>query len=163
MATGEGPGSADLTHYAQLAANPQRYHLFQALRIIEAQHGDRPRLGQSRRSAQDPVRLGQEAELAFPTSTIAEFGPDKQGQMRLTNRSFGLFGPQGPLPLHLTEYARNRRRNERDTTFIAFADMLYPPPAGAVLPRLGGGSAGAEFRPSRSGCLRAQGGGAVGL
>ena len=124
MATGERAGPDYLTHYAQLQASPQTFHLFQALRIIEAQHADKPRLGQSRRSAQDPVRLGQEAELAFPTSTIAEFAPDKQGQMRLTNRSFGLFGPQGPLPLHLTEYARNRRRNERDTTIIAFADMF---------------------------------------
>lgn len=124
MATGERAWPDDLTHYAQLQADPKAFHLFQALRIIEAQHADRPRLGQSRRSAQDPVRLGQEAELAFPTSTIAEFGPDKQGQMRLTNRTFGLFGPQGPLPLHLTEFARNRRRNERDTTFLAFADMF---------------------------------------
>ena len=124
MATGGGTGSDDLTHYAQLQANPQSYHMFQALRVIEAQHAAKPRLGQSRRSAQDPVRLGQEAELAFPTSTIADFSADKQGQMRLTNRSFGLFGPQGPLPLHLTEYARNRRRNERDTTIIAFADLF---------------------------------------
>ena len=124
MATGAGLEPDDLTHYAQLQARPQSFHLFQALRIIEAQHADKPRLGQSRRSAQDPVRLGQEAELAFPTSTIADFAPDKQGKMRLTNRSFGLFGPQGPLPLHLTEYARNRRRNERDTTFIAFADLF---------------------------------------
>ena len=124
MATGKRLGSDDLTHYAQLQADPQSYHLFQALRVIEAHHADRPRLGQSRRSSQDPVRLGQEAELAFPTSTIADFGPDKQGVVRLTNRSFGLFGPQGPLPLHLTEYARNRRRNERDTSFLAFADMF---------------------------------------
>ena len=124
MATGKRAGPDDLTHYAQLQADPQSYHLFQALRVIEAQHADRPRLGQSRRAAQDSVRLGQEAELAFPTSTIAAFGADKQGVMRLTNRSFGLFGPQGPLPLHLTEYARNRRRNERDTSFLAFADMF---------------------------------------
>ncbi len=124
MATGERARPDDLTHYAQLQADPKSCHLFQALRVIEAQHPDRPRLGQSRRSAQDPVRLGQEAELAFPTSTIADFGPDKQGNMRLTNRTFGLFGPQGPLPLHLTEFARNRRRNERDTTFLAFADMF---------------------------------------
>jgi type VI secretion system protein ImpH len=124
VATTDGSRPDDLTHYAQLQADPQSYHLFQALRIIEAQHPDRPRLGQSRRSSQDPVRLGQEAELAFPISTIAGFGPDEAGHMRLTNRTFGLFGPQGPLPLHLTEYARNRRRNERDTTFIAFADMF---------------------------------------
>ena len=124
MATGTGAGPDDLTHYAQLRAKPQIFHMFQALRVIEAQHADRPRLGQSRRAAQDAVRLGQEAELAFPTSTIADFAPDKQGAMRLTNRAFGLFGPMGPLPLHLTEYARNRRRNDRDTTFLAFADMF---------------------------------------
>jgi type VI secretion system protein ImpH len=124
METGKRARPDDLTHYAQLQADPQSYHLFQALRVIEAHHADRPRLGTSRRAAQDPVRLGQEAELAFPTSTIAAFGPDKNGVVRLTNRTFGLFGPQGPLPLHLTEYARNRRRNERDTTFLAFADMF---------------------------------------
>ena len=94
MATGGGTGSDDLTHYAQLQSDPQSYHLFQALRVIEAQHRDRPRLGQSRRSAQDPVRLGQEAELAFPTSTIADFKAGDDGRMHLTNRSFGLFGPQ---------------------------------------------------------------------
>lgn len=124
MATGKGAGADDLTLYAQLLTNPKSFHLFQALRIIEAQHRDRPRLGQSRRAAQDPVRLGQEAELAFPTSTIADFKAGEDGMMQLTNRTFGLFGPQGPLPLHLTEYARNRRRNERDGTLIAFANLF---------------------------------------
>jgi type VI secretion system protein ImpH len=30
----------------------------------------------------------------------------------------------GPLPLHLTEYARDRLRNHKDPTLVAFADML---------------------------------------
>lgn len=124
MATGERAWAPDLTHYAQLQADPTRFHLFQALRVIEAQHPDMPRLGQSRRAAQDPVRLGQEAELAFPTSTIADFRADPGRPAVLTNRAFGLFGPMGPLPLHLTEYARERRRNFRDTTFIAFANTF---------------------------------------
>ncbi len=127
MATGKRAEPDDLTHYAQLQADPTKYHLFQALRIIEAEHGDMPRLGTSRRAAQDPVRLGQEAELAFPTSTIANFqagSPAVGSPAVLTNRTFGLFGPMGPLPLHLTEYARERRRNFRDTTFIAFANTF---------------------------------------
>lgn len=124
MATGGGLGPDDLTHYAQLQARPQTYHLFHALRIIEAQHKGLPRLGTTRRAAQDAVRLGQEAELAFPTSTIASFAPGRDGLMKLVNRTFGLFGPMGPLPLHLTEYARDRRRNHRDTTLLAFADMF---------------------------------------
>ena len=122
MATGGGTGSDDLTHYAQLRADPTKFHLFQALRVIEAEHSDMPRLGTSRRAAQDKVRLGQEAELAFPTSTIADFQAGSPAV--LTNRAFGLFGPMGPLPLHLTEYARERRRNFRDTTFIAFANTF---------------------------------------
>lgn len=124
MATGKRARPDDLTHYAQLQADPTKYHLFQALRVIEAQHGDMPRLGTSRRAAQDPVRLGQEAEMAFPTSTIADFKVEDDGRAHLTNRAFGLFGPMGPLPLHLTEYARERRRNHRDTTFIAFANTF---------------------------------------
>ena len=124
MATGERARPDDLTHYAQLRAEPTKFHIFQALRVIEAQHGDAPRLGTSRRAAQDRVRLGQEAELAFPTSTIADFKVEPGRPDVLTNRSFGLFGPMGPLPLHLTEYARERRRNFRDTTMIAFANTF---------------------------------------
>src|SRR5690606_2649299 len=47
-----------------------------------------------------------------------------KGPARLVNRAFGLFGTQGPLPLHLTEYARDRLRNHRDPSFVAFANML---------------------------------------
>jgi type VI secretion system protein ImpH len=36
-----------------------------------------------------------------------------------------LFGPGGPLPLHLTEYAIERRRHVHDTTLIAFADVFH--------------------------------------
>ena len=125
MEAGRRPGPADLTHYARLSRDPRSHHIFLALRILEARHADRPRLGQSRRPGQDAVRLGQDPEMSFPRTTIASFGPDRRsGRMRLANLAFGLFGPNGPLPLHLTEYALERRRRHRDTAFIAFADML---------------------------------------
>ena len=38
---------------------------------------------------------------------------------------FGLFGPDGPLPLHLTEYARDRSRNHRDPSLQRFADIFH--------------------------------------
>ncbi|MCG7625377.1 type VI secretion system baseplate subunit TssG [Epibacterium sp. Ofav1-8] len=113
------------TLFDKLVDSPQEHHLFQALRVLEAHFGDHPRLGESRRPRHDALRLGQEAELAFPPSTIADFKPGSAtGPARLTNRFFGLFGPSGPLPLHLTEYARDRKRNHRDPTMVAFADML---------------------------------------
>lgn len=125
MATGNRVGPDDLSHFDRLIKEPEKHHVFQALRVIEATFEDAPRLGESRRPREDKVRLGQEAELAFPPSTIAEF---KLGvgdrPARLTNRFFGLFGPNGPLPLHMTQYARDRYRNHRDSTFVAFANML---------------------------------------
>lgn len=125
MATGKGPGPDALSHFDRLARDPEAHHIFHALRVIEAEFSDAPRLGESRRPRQDKVRLGQEAELAFPPSTIADFTPARgDSPARLTNRFFGLFGPQGPLPLHMTEYARDRLRNHRDPTLVAFADML---------------------------------------
>ncbi|MCV2864499.1 type VI secretion system baseplate subunit TssG [Defluviimonas sp. WL0075] len=125
MASGEGARPDHLTHLAQLTDAPQSFHIFHALRVIEAAYPASPRLGESRRPSQDRVRLGQEAELAFPPSTIAGFEPPTEANPgRLTNRFFGLFGPQGPLPLHMTEYARDRQRNHRDPTFVAFANML---------------------------------------
>ncbi|TDK53019.1 type VI secretion system baseplate subunit TssG [Antarcticimicrobium luteum] len=125
MATGKGTGTDHLSHFERLARDPEKHNVFQALRVIEAQFSDAPRLGESRRPRQDRVRLGQRPELSFPTSTISEFTPPQGDRpARLTNRFFGLFGPQGPLPLHITEYVRDRLRNHRDPTFVAFADML---------------------------------------
>ncbi|WP_114287362.1 type VI secretion system baseplate subunit TssG [Candidatus Halocynthiibacter alkanivorans] len=137
METRERARTDDLTHFKRLIDAPEKHHFFHALRVIEAQYQDAPRLGLSRRPSQDPVRFGQEAELQFPPSSIAAFHPPQAAVAAtgdaparpgapgvLTNRFFGFFGPQGPLPLHLTEYARDRKRNFRDSTFIAFADML---------------------------------------
>lgn len=125
MAAGKRSGTDHLSHLERLSETPERYHIFQALRVIEAAHPDSPRLGESRRPREDAVRLGQEAELAFPTSSIASFKPPAGSRPgRLINRFFGLFGPHGPLPLHMTEYVRDRARNHRDSTLLGFADML---------------------------------------
>lgn len=125
METGHGAGPDHLTHLAQLLADPHDHHIFLALRIIEASYPDAPRLGESKRPREDPYRLTQEAELAFPPSTIESITPPADGKPgRLVNRFFGLWGPMGPLPLHMTEYARDRLRNHKDSALTSFADML---------------------------------------
>ncbi len=50
---------------------------------------------------------------------------DGDGPPRISIYGFGLFGPNGPLPLHLTEYARERRRHHSDNTLSAFADLFH--------------------------------------
>ena len=124
MASADGPGPGDLTHFERLKDDPQAHHIFLALRIIEAQFPDRPRLGASRRPREDAVRLKQEPRMAFPPTTIRSFTPPGAEPGALVNRFFGFFGPHGPLPSHLTEYARERQINHRDGSFVAFADML---------------------------------------
>ena len=124
MATGDGPGTDYLTHYDQLVRNPQAFHIFHALRVLEARFRDAPPLGMSKRPREDRLRLGQEAELAFPPTTVRSYAPPGAGPAVLVNRFFGFFGPHGPLPTHLTEYARERLVNARDPTLVAFADML---------------------------------------
>jgi type VI secretion system protein ImpH len=127
MAGEERAASVDLSPFLEaLKHSPRTYHIFQALRIIEAANADQPRLGRSHRPSQDPVRLGQAPEVAFPTSTISAFSEDPEtGRLRLTQQAFGLFGPHGALPLHLTEYARDRERNHHDSTLVAFADIFH--------------------------------------
>lgn len=125
MASKDGPGPDHLTRLQQLRDAPETHHIFHAFRVLESAFPDAPRIGDARRPREDRIRFEQEAELAFPPSTVAAFKPPEGKKPgRLTNRFFGLFGPHGPLPLHLTEYARARLRQHRDPTFIAFANML---------------------------------------
>lgn len=53
----------------------------------------------------------------------------KRGEAGMPHRVdvnfFGLFGANGPLPLHLTEYARDRLRNSGDATLKRFADVFH--------------------------------------
>jgi len=110
----------------QLAATPWRYGFYQAMRRMEALYRDRPRLGRSARPAQDPVRLAQEPSVEFAPATLAGWEPAEDDRPpRLLVNFFGLFGPDGALPLHLTEYARDRRRNHRDPSFQRFADIFH--------------------------------------
>jgi type VI secretion system protein ImpH len=111
---------------AQLAAAPWSWNFFQAMRRLEAHFADRPRFGRSSRPAQDALRFGQEPSVVFAPATLAGWEAGQGGRPdRLLVHFFGLFGPDGPLPLHLSEYARDRRRNFRDPTLQRFADLFH--------------------------------------
>lgn len=125
MVRKNGDEPRDLTHLERLIRDPQSHHIFHAMRVLEAQLPDTPRFGEARRPRQDKVRFGQEPTLGFPPSTISEYQPQTATRPpKLVNYFFGFFGPNGPLPLHLTEYARERKFNRNDPTITAFADML---------------------------------------
>ena len=109
-----------------LAEKPYKFDFFRAIRRLECAYTDKPRVGQSLRPVDDPIRLAQEPSMAFAPSTLSSFrtrGGEKPP--RLSVLFFGLFGPNGPLPLHLTEYARERLRSSSDPTFAYFLDMFH--------------------------------------
>jgi type VI secretion system protein ImpH len=126
MAATDGIATARVALFAELARAPWRFDLFQALRRIDAAFPDRPRLGHALRPAEEPVRISQEASVAFAPSTLSAFDDaDGARPPRLEQRVFGLLGPNGPLPLHLTEYARDRARHHADATLARFLDLFH--------------------------------------
>lgn len=110
--------------FGALRARPGRFDLFQALRRIEAAHPQQPRLGESLRPGDEPVRFASEPALNFAPTAITRLEPNDHGPPRLVQRVLSLFGPNGALPTHLTEYARERAMHHGDRTFAAFADLL---------------------------------------
>ncbi len=105
---------------------PYKFEFYQAMRLIEAANPGLKKIGKSSRPSNEPIRLGQEPSLAFAPSMLATFKPgDKNKADYLSGYFFGLFGPNGPLPLHLSEHARDRERLAHDRTFRAFADIFH--------------------------------------
>lgn len=111
----------------QMRAAPYEFDFFQAVRRIESSHPAMPRIGCSARPAEDPLRFGQEPSVAFAPSTLASFGQgSKEGRApRMLVYFFGLLGPNGPMPLHFTEYVRDRMRNNSDPTLARFMDVFH--------------------------------------
>lgn len=114
-----------LTYFRTLEDKPFSFDFFQALRRIECLHPRKPKLGTAMRPIDEPLRLAQEPSMAFAPSTLSACNPPAGNKMgRVEVRFFGLLGPNGPLPLHLTEYARARLINAGDPTFVRFLDMF---------------------------------------
>ena len=125
MASTNGDKAPDLDLIANLTKEPYAFGFNAALRQLECQYLERPLLGRSARPGDDAIRLGQIPSLQFAPSTIAAFISKPEAFPQLQVFFFGLFGPNGPLPLHLTEFARHRIRDAKDTTLADFADMFH--------------------------------------
>ncbi|MCC9601125.1 type VI secretion system baseplate subunit TssG [Stieleria sp. JC731] len=127
MAREDGTASHALEVTLQkMTESPYRFDFYHAMRLLECVFADAPRYGHSVRLSDDKVRLTQEPSLAFAPASLSKFSASEQGDFhRMAVRFFGLCGPNGALPLHLTEYVRDRLRHHDDPTFAAFLDVFH--------------------------------------
>jgi type VI secretion system protein ImpH len=108
-----------------LAAAPYRYDFYQTLRVLECLYDEQPRWGTALRPADEPLRLGQAPDLSFAPAAIASLEGEAGRQPRLHVHLAGLLGANGPLPLHITEYTRERLRLAGDATLSRFLDIFH--------------------------------------
>lgn len=125
MADDQRSASNAVTVIEALHAEPHAYDFFQAMRLLERAFDTAPRWGEAQRPCDEPVRLGQDPSMAFAPSTISSFKAREQGAPRMGVLFFGVFGPNGALPLHLTEHAQQRQHHQNDPTLARFIDLFH--------------------------------------
>jgi type VI secretion system protein ImpH len=113
------------TLLVSVQAEPWAHDFFALLRRIDALRPHLPRTGQTSRPSQDALRLGQAPELDFAAAALTSLEMRSGFAPRLAVRFFGLLGPQGPMPLHFTEYVRERSHQHGDPTWLHFLNLFH--------------------------------------
>ncbi len=126
------PHATDDAHTAALqqlltevALRPWDFDFYALMRRIDTLRPDAPVLGTALRPGQELLRLGQEPELDFAPAALARLDQSDHRAPRLGVRFFGLLGPHGPMPLHLTEFVRERLHQRGDPTASRFLDIFH--------------------------------------
>lgn len=110
----------------RLSKDAGEFDFFQAVRLLEQAYVDKPRVGCSLRVADDLLRFGQTATLGFEPTAISSFVSGSHIPAPTMFIYFlGLLGPNGALPLYMTELIRNRERNNSDSTQNRFLDIFH--------------------------------------
>jgi type VI secretion system protein ImpH len=100
-----------------LEAAPYAFDLFFAMRWIDAKQNPGPRLGYAAR---------QQPSLIFAPAMLSHVRVPARGLPPVISQyAFGLFGPGGPLPLHLTELAHERSVTAGDKTLSSFLNVFH--------------------------------------
>ncbi|TAM98923.1 MAG: type VI secretion system baseplate subunit TssG [Rhizobiaceae bacterium] len=129
MADGAGQSLPDIGGETPLS---EAFDFFELLRRMER---DGRLFGHSGRLSHEPARLQQHVRLGFSPRDVMRFEPEKDAMpARVMIANFGLLGPEGPMPLHLTRWVMDRlsqrwfvgqeAKETSDTTFMDFVDVL---------------------------------------
>ena len=90
------------------------YNFFAALHLLEKRYNTR--FGETNHPSEDPILLGQSPHISFAPTALDKIVKAKKTDSKCLNVFFfGLFGPNGPLPYHLTEEVFVKlRKKERE-------------------------------------------------
>ncbi|MFM0415427.1 type VI secretion system baseplate subunit TssG [Paraburkholderia aromaticivorans] len=106
-----------------LQAEPWRFGFLALLRRIGADKRI-DSVGTASRPQAEPFRLGQQPSLCFAPREIASVG-EADGRLKVRLFGLGMLGPNGPLPIHVTEIARDREQSRNDATLVNFLDIFH--------------------------------------
>ncbi len=107
----------------QAQKTPWRYGFLNLMRRVDAQLCDASP-GSSWQPQMEKFRLGQTPTMTFAPREIAKV-QWQEGRLHLSLYSLGLWGPNGPLPLHFTELALNRSESRHDPTLVHFSNIFH--------------------------------------
>jgi type VI secretion system protein ImpH len=126
---GTAPGADTQQAFDELMAALQHhasaFDFFALMRRVDALRRHQPRTGEALRPRQEALRLGQAPDLDFAPAALQGLQVDGKHPPRLLVRFFGLLGPQGPMPLHFTEFVRDRLHHHGDATLAHFLDLFH--------------------------------------
>lgn len=107
------------------SSDPWAYDYFAVMRRLESIAKTTPRWGRALLPSAEPVRVGQEPSLSFAPASFSRFERATEASPpRLRQHFFGYIGPNGPLPVHLSDFIRERSLNHGDPTWLAFLDSF---------------------------------------
>ncbi len=111
--------------FAGLSADATVFDFYYTLRTIDACTPGEARLGRAAHPQDEPLRITQVPSLVFAPGTQHRYVPAAAGgRGRLEVYHFGLYGPHGALPNHLTEFVQERQIHYKDTAIARFFDIF---------------------------------------
>jgi type VI secretion system protein ImpH len=112
-----------VTFLSDLEAQPWRFDFFTVLRRLERVHKDLPRISNGAARREEFVQFGQDPYMDFPASNLARVVRGNNEQLKIFVKFLGLLGPQGALPLSITEEAYHYLL-AHDDSFARFLDIF---------------------------------------
>lgn len=103
---------------------PWKAGFLSLMRCVAARDQSAPLPSLARLPQQESFRLGQQPSMAFAPREIESLAR-RNDKLHIRLFGLGVWGVQGPLPLHMTELAYWRAETIKDTTLVRFADLFH--------------------------------------